>query len=173
LRREFGNIKAVEEAEMGDAAKPEAAAAAPTTPTKAESPASAPSSVPPAAGAAAAAAAPATPKAGSSSTPATPSTPGGGFSRSFSTSFVQKLPESYQFPDEIEIAFIKIKEILAEADKTSCGFLDAAQVQGAITRVPALENELSPEAMKLSIEQGDTDGTGDKINYAKVSNQPH
>lgn len=83
------------------------------------------------------------------------------------------MPESYQFPDEIEIAFIKIKEILAEADKTSCGFLDAAQVQGAITRVPALENELSPEAMKLSIEQGDTDGTGDKINYAKVSNQPH
>jgi hypothetical protein len=86
---------------------------------------------------------------------------------------VQKLPESYQFPDEIEVAFIKIKEILAEADKTSCGFLDAAQVQGAITRVPALENELSPEAMKLSIEQGDTDGTGDKINYAKVTNPPH
>ena len=158
---------------MGDAAKPEAAAAAPTAPTKAESPASAQPSVPPAAGAAAAAAAPATPTAGSSSTPATPSTPGGGFSRSFSASFVQKLPESYQFPDEMEIAFIKINEILAEADKTSCGFLDAAQVQGAIARVPALENELSPEAMKLSIEQGDTDGTGDKINYAKVSNQPH
>lgn len=145
---------------MADTAKPGADAAEPSTPAKVDSAAAAP--------AAPAAPAPSTPGMGSDSTPPTPSTPGGGFLRTSSGTLVRKLPASFQFPEEIEAAFTTIQAIMADADKTSCGFLDAAQVQGAITRVPALENELSPEALKLSIEHGDTDGTGDKINYAKV-----
>lgn len=99
--------------------------------------------------------------------PPKPSAPGQ-LKRTSSSSALRAIPEAYTFPEEIEAAFTRFKEVIAEVDKATTGILETQQVHGAITRVPDLENELSPEAIRLAIEQGDTDGTGDKINHAKV-----